>query len=223
MDTSLQQKKTWCDGIFLRKEAQFMNNNSNFFKEKPVMKKLRRTLPIILLSFVILEIFAVSGHAKKLATPLEPTVAVTGAIKILPDGTTTDPSNVRVQFIDSSLGSLAGLSFPANADRSPALYTVIMRPGPPDTLERRLRFYYCAHPDHSLTDLRCQDPEGHEDYYYCLNLHYGQTEGKGRGDLNHLTFPVGTKWSIGWKVAPDPSAPIAEGTLSIKTTYDVIK
>ena len=186
------------------------------------MRKVRKTLPIVLATFAILGMLAVSGHAKK-PTPSTPIIQVTGAIMILPDGTTTDATNVRVRFDDDSFGALKGHSFPANADRSPALYTVIMRLGPPDTVDRWLRFYYCASPDHSPTDLRCQDPEGHSAYYYCLNLHDGQTAGKGRGDLNHLTFPVGTSWSIGWKVAPDPNIPVAEGTLTIETTYDVIE
>ena len=187
------------------------------------MRKVRKSLLTVLPAFTVLGMLAVSSHAKKPAPPTEPTVAVNGAIKILPDGTTTDPANVRVQFVDESFDRfdwLAGKSFPANADRSPALYTVIMRAGPPDTLDRRLRFYFCAHPSHSETDLRCQDPEAHSDYYYCLNLLNGKTTGKGRGDLNHLTFPIGTRWTIGWK---KDNSTVASGELTIETTYDVIR
>jgi len=196
------------------------------------MRKPRRRLPIILPAMTILGIMAVSGHAKK-PTPSAPIIQVVGGIKILPDGTTSDPSYVRVRFLDSSFNEdpltapWAGLSFPANADRSPALYTIIMRAGPPDTLDRWLRFYFCAHPSHQegtgTDDLRCQDPEGHSAYYYCLNLQDGQTTAKGRGDLNHLTFPAGTLWSVGWKAAADPSVAVTSGHLVTETTYDVIR
>ncbi len=187
------------------------------------MRKVRKTLPIVLPAFAILGMLAVSGHAKK-PTPSVPTIQVVGGIKIVPEGTTTDATNVRVEFLDSSFApfpSFAGKSFPANADRSPALYTVIMRAGPPDTLDRRLRFYFCAHPSHQQTtdDLRCQYPAEHSDYYYCLNLLEGQTTAKGRGDLNHLTYPVDTVWSIGWKV---DNGAVASGTLDTETTYDVL-
>ena len=124
------------------------------------MRKLRRTPPIVLTASVILGLLAVSGHAKK-PTPSVPLIQVVGGIKILPDGTTTDPASVRVRFDDGSFapfGWVAGKSFPANADRSPALYTVIQSAGTPDTLDRRLKFYFCAHPSHQkgegLNDLR---------------------------------------------------------------------
>ena len=186
------------------------------------MRKVRRTLPIVLTASVIVGVLAIAGHAKK-PTPSVPTIQVVGGIKIVPDGPTTDATNVRVEFLDSSFGSpWAGKSFPANADRSPALYTVIMSPGAPDTLDRRLRFYFCAHPDHQETtdDLRCQYPSEHSDYYYCLNLLDGQTTAKGRGDLNHLTYLAGTVWSIGWKVN---NSAVASGHLVTETTYDVIR
>jgi hypothetical protein len=192
------------------------------------MRKVRRTLPIVLTVSVISGLLAVAGQAKKPALSV-PIIQVVGGIMVLPEGTTTDPTNVRVAFVDSSFGALAGKSFPANADPdySPGLHAVLMRVGPPDTQETWLRFRYCAHPSHQegrgIDDRRCQDPEGHSAYYYCLNLHDAQTAGKGRGDLDHLTFPPGTSWSIGWKAAPDPSVPVAEGTLAIETTYDVIR
>ncbi len=191
------------------------------------MRKIRKTLPIVLPAFAILGILAVSGHAKK-PTPSVPLIQVVGGIKIVPEGTTTDATNVRVQFLDSSFNDdpltapWATLSFPANADRSPALYTVIMRAGPPDTLDRWLRFYFCTG-DHPEGTLRCDVPAHSPNFYYCLNLHNGQTTAKGRGDLNHLTFPAGTLWSIGWKAAADPNVAVASGRLVTPTTYDVIR
>ena len=186
------------------------------------MRKVRRTLPVVLPALAILGLLAVSSQARR-PTPPPPTIQVVGGIKILPNGTTTDPTNVRVQFDDESFVTgcplWAGKSFPANADRSPALYTVIMRAGPPDTLDRRLRFYFCAHPSHTDQELRCQDPTEHSDYYYCLNLLDGQTTGKGRGDLNHLTYPPGTFWNIGKKVVDGSTVP--QGNLVTETTYDV--
>jgi hypothetical protein len=180
------------------------------------MKKLRRNLPIILAAITILGMLVVTGHAKRPTAPPEPTVTVTGAIEILPDGSTTDPANVRVQFVDSSFGPLAGKSFPANADHSPALYTVIMKV-PADPVDKALRFYYCAHASHSETDLRCQDPEGHKDSYYCLTLHYGESGKKGIGNLNHLTFPKDTWWTISPKTDLGTGT---EGYLKTKATYD---
>ena len=193
------------------------------------MKKLRRTLPIILSAFAILGTLAVSGHAKKPAPPPVPTlVEVTGAIKVEPDGT-GDPEGIQVTFVDSSLLSYVyphddatqGPVFISNPDRAshgqPSLYVVRIA----GSMRTSLRFWYCAHKDHVGTeDLLCEDPVGHENYYYCLTIGHGITQTKRPGNFDHVTFPVGSPWSISSK---ETMSVVKEGTLSIKTTYDVVE
>jgi hypothetical protein len=188
------------------------------------MRKVRKTLSIVVAASAILVMLAVAGHAKKPAPPAEPTIQVLGGIMVLPEGTTTDATNVRVRFADDSFGRfdwLAGKSFPANADRSPALHAINQYTG---TEDRRLKFYFCADPSHQgetgEDDLRCQDPERHSAHYYALNLHDGQTTVKGRGGLDHLIFPPGTLWTISSKV---DNSTVAQSNLVTETTYDVIQ
>jgi len=192
------------------------------------MKKLRRTLPIILPAFAILGTLAVSGHAKKPVRPPVPTsVEVTGAIKIEPYGQ-GDPAGVQVRFVDSSLLSYVyphdkatqGPVFISNPDRAshrqPSLYVV--RAG---RMLNALKYYYCAHEDHKgSTDLICNDDEHSPDYYYCLAIGHGITQTKRPGNFDHVTFPVGSPWEISWKV---DNSTVAEGTLSVETTYEVIE
>lgn len=198
-------------------------------KEKSVMKNLRRTLPIILSAVAILGTLAVSGHAKKPApSPVPTLVEVTGAIKIKPNGQ-GDPARVQVEFVDPSLltyvyphdDATQGPVFISNPDRQshrqPSLYVIRIA----GSMQTSLRYWYCTHKDHVGTeDLLCEDPVGHENYYYCLTIGHGITQTKHPGNYDHVIFPVGSPWSISSK---ETLSVVKEGTISIETTYDVIE
>ena len=69
------------------------------------MRKVRRTLPIVLGALIVLGILAAAGHAKRpTPPPPEPTlVKVTGGIEIQSADHTADATSARVAFIDPSL------------------------------------------------------------------------------------------------------------------------
>jgi hypothetical protein len=185
-------------------------------KEKPVMRRVRKTLQIVLPAFVILAILAASGHAKKPTPPPEPTVAVTGVIE-----GTGDPKAIRVTF-DESLAyeypgekATQGPVFVSNPDYSPSLDIVFAVPG----MRNRLRYYYCVHKDHEDSDeLICNDASHSPDYYYVLWIFDGISQTKNPRDTDHLVFPVGSRWQIGWK---KDNSTVDSGTLSTETRYDV--
>jgi hypothetical protein len=186
-------------------------------KEKPVMRKVRKTLPIFIPAFAILGILVVSVHAKKPSPPPEPTVTVTGVIE-----GTGDPKAIRVTF-DESLAyeypgedATRGPVFISNPDYPPSLHIAFYVPR-----TKVLRYYYCAHKDHVHSpDLICKDASHSPYYYYCLEIIGGITQKKGLNDTDHVVFPVGSPWRISWKY---DNSTIAEGTLSVETTYDVIE
>ena len=179
------------------------------------MKKLRRTLPIILATSAILGILAVSGHAKKPSPPPEPTVTVAGVIS-----GTGDPSAIQVTF-DGSLAyeypddSTKGLVFISSPDYPPSLQTVWNAPR-----QTNLRYFYCTHEDHEgMPDLLCTDASHDPDYYYGLEIRDGIPNHKSHHRADQVTFPVGSLWRIwkkGWSV-------VAQGTLDIETTYHITK
>jgi len=181
------------------------------------MKKVRKTLPIVITAFTILGILSVSGHAKKPSPPPEPTVTVTGAIQ-----GTGDPEAIRVTF-DESLAyeypgddATQGPEFISNPDYPPSLKIFISTP----TTTKELRYYYCTHNSHaSSDDLICDDPTHSPDYYFCLLIGGGISQKKGR-PFDHVVFPVDSPWNISWK--KDDSI-VASGRLSIETKFDVIK
>ena len=183
------------------------------------MKKLRRTLPIILPAFAFLGTLAVSSHAKKPVRPPEPTwVKVTGAIT--GEG---DPQAISVTFDDSLAyayppGCMQGPVFISNPDRTRSLY-VIRIAGP---MRTALRYYYCAHEDHEgSADLVCNNEEHNPDYYYCLTIGHGITQKKKpSANFDHVTFAVGSPWEISWKVG---STVVKKGKLRTAVTYDVVE
>ena len=189
------------------------------------MRKVKRTLPIVLPAFAILGILAVAGYAGKPA-PVWPTlVQVTGGIEILPDGT-GNPRAVRVHFADASIdfppsGSdcTTGREFISNPDYSPWM--------PPDTPSlsvtgtspnKTLGYFYCAHKDHEVPTLsRCELRTEHADYYYCLVILGGRVQKTGA-----VVFPTGSGWMIN-KKTPEPGSTVAQGTLGAPVTYKVIR
>jgi hypothetical protein len=183
------------------------------------VKRLRRNLPLILLAVAILGMITVSGHAKKPAPPPVPTsVEVTGPIQ-----GTGDPNAIRVTFDDSlaytyPAGCTQGPVFISNPDRTRSLY-VINIAGP---MRKALRYYYCAHEDHENSiHLICNNDEHNPNYYHCLTIGHDITKNKNpNADFDHVIFPTGSPWGISWKY---DNSTVAEGTLSIETTYDVIE
>jgi hypothetical protein len=180
------------------------------------MRKVRKTLPIILPAFAILGILAVSGHARKPTPPPEPTVSVTGAITAY-----GDPKAIRVTFLDESLltckyegDATQGPQFLSNPDNPPSLKIILSAPP-----GKHLRYYYCAH-THDTADFICNDASHSPYYYYCLTISGGITQKKNPSDTDHVVFPEGSPWSISWK---NDNSTVAEGTLSMPVTYEVIK
>ncbi len=197
------------------------------------MRKVRRTLPIVLPALVILGILAVAGHAGKPTPPPLPTsVKLTGGIEIQSADNTGDPTRVRVKFIDSSLRIpypitdpetyTTGQEFISNPDYS------YSPPMPPDTpslsvtdtsANKTLAYFYCAnilHQGKGTAELRCEI-EGHADYYYCLVLLGGRLQKTGA-----VVFPTGSSWMIN-KKTPLPGINVARGTLGAPVTYQVIQ
>lgn len=177
------------------------------------MKKVRKTLPIVIPAFAILGILSVSGHAKKPSPPPEPTVTVSGGIE--GEG---DPAMIRITFTDSSFEGVytQNSSFISNPDYPPSLKIFI---GTPATT-KELRYYYCTHNSHADSDdLICNDPTHSPDYYFCLLIGGGISQKKGRA-FDHVVFPVGSPWNISWK--KDDSI-VASGRLRIETKFDFIK
>jgi len=193
------------------------------------MRKVKRTLPIVLPAFAILGILAVAGYAGKPA-PVWPTlVQVTGGIEILPDGT-GNPRAVRVHFADASIdfppsGSdcTTGREFISNPDYSHS------PPMPPDTpslsvtgtsANKTLAYFYCAnilHQGKGAADLRCELSAEHADYYYCLVLLGGRLQKTGA-----VVFPTGGSWMIN-KKTPSPGSTVARGILGTPVTYQVLQ
>jgi len=193
------------------------------------MRKVRRTLPIVLAASVVLGILAVAGHAgKPTPQPVPSSVEVTGAIEIEPDGI-GDPAGVQVTFLDPSLltyvypqvEATQGPVFISNPDRQshgqPSLYVVRIA----GSMQTSLKYYYCAHSSHvGSGDLIC-NKTSHSLYYYCLTIGHGITQEKSpTADFDHVTFPAGSPWEISSKV---DNAVVKKGTLSIETTYDVMQ
>jgi hypothetical protein len=205
-------------------------NITTTFKEKPVMKKLRRILPVSFCALVILVILSVSGHAGKPTRPPVPTsVEVTGAIQIEPDGI-GNPAGIQVRFLDPSLltyvypqiEATQGPVFISNPDRQsqgqPSLYVVRVA----GSMQTSLRYYYCVHISHvGSRESICNTTSHSPDYYYCLTIGHGIMQTKNpTTDFDHVLFPVGSPWEISWKV---DNKVVKKGTLSIEATYDVIE
>lgn len=183
------------------------------------MKKVRKTLPIVIPAFAILGILAVSGHAKKPSPLPEPTVTVTGAIE-----GTGDPEAIRVTFDESLVyeypgdDATQGPVFISNPDYPPSLKIVLSASAPPRG--KYLKYYYCVHKDHvGSTELKCSEASHSPDYYYCLEIHGGISQKKGRA-FDHVVFPVDSPWNISWK--KDDSIVVSD-RLKIETKFDVIK
>lgn len=183
------------------------------------MKK-QRTLRIILPAFAILGRLAVSDHDRKPARPPEPTVTVTGAI-----ASTGDPAKIIVTLCDSSLLECTypddlthGPEFISNPDYPPSLRVVF---NPPNTT-KILKYHYCAHESHvGSGELICENPDEHDpDYYFCLEIGGGISQKRKGSNFDHVVFPVDSPWKISWK---KDNSIVAEGTLSIETTYDVTR
>jgi hypothetical protein len=173
------------------------------------MRKVRRTLPIVLTALAILGLLAVSSHASK-PSPGKPVPIVTVAGGIVGTG---DPAKIRVTFADTSFGLFhpESPSFISNPDGSLRISFK-----PPDTTAKILTYYYCIHPTHVDTeDLICQNPVEHNDYYYCLQIFGGIADKK--GDNDHVTFLHGSRWEITQKKAPRGWA--ADGTLINEVQY----
>jgi hypothetical protein len=194
--------------------------------EKPVMRKVRRTLRIVLPALVIVGILAVAGPAGKPTPRPAPTlVKVTGAIQIEPHGV-GDPEGVQVRFFDSSLltceypgdDATQGPVFISNPDKQPSLYVTNVA----GSMQKSLRFRYCAHKSHiGSADSICTDTSHDPAYYYCLTIGHGVTQAKNRNaEFDHVTFPIGSPWEISSKV---DDTVVKRGTLAIATTYDVIE
>jgi hypothetical protein len=188
-------------------------NISTTIKEKPVMRKVRKTLSIVILAFAILGILVVSVHAKKPSPRPEPTVTVSGGIE--GEG---DPAMIRITFADSSFEDVypQNSSFISNPDYPPSLKIFI---GTPATT-KELRYYYCTHNSHADSDdLICDDPTHSPDYYYCLLIGGGISKKKGR-PFDHVVFPVDSPWNISWK---KDNSIVASGTLNTETAYDLVQ
>jgi|GEM_PF-2482380 len=198
------------------------------------MRKVRRTLPIVLPASMILGMLAVAGHAgKPLPPPLPTSVKLTGGIEIQATNNTGDPTRVRVKFIDSSLRIpypitdpetyTKGQEFISNPDYS------YSPPMPPDTpslsvtgtsANKTLAYFYCAnilHEGKGATDLRCGLSAEHADYYYCLVISGGKAQKTGV-----VVFPTGSNWMIN-KKTPSPGSTVAQGTLGAPVTYKVMQ
>jgi hypothetical protein len=177
------------------------------------MRKVRKTLPIVIPAFAILGILAVSSHAKKPTPPPEPTVTVTGAIE-----GTGNPKAIRITFVDSELVAVypdrSPCWFISNPDYPPSLK--IINSAPPC---KHLRYYYCTG-DHNENDLICTNPSHDPDDYYCLTISDGITQKKNPNDTDHVFFPAGRPWQISWK---KDNSIVASGTIGIDTTYILSK
>ena len=178
------------------------------------MRKVRKTLPIVIPAFAILGILAVSGHAKKPSpSPSEPTVAVTGGIE--GEG---NPAMIRVTFADSSFEpfGLQNSSFISNPDYPPSLRTLLDTTGP----TKILKYYYCTHESHASSDFLICDEPSHDPYnYFCLLIGGGISQKKG-SPFDHVVFPKESPWYISCK---KDNSIVASGILSTETRYDVIK
>jgi hypothetical protein len=177
------------------------------------MRKVRRTLPIVLTAFAILVILTVAGHAGKPAPekPVPTRVAVTGGI----EGTGT-PAAIRVTFADSSFaGACPGApSFISNPD---APLTIIAAGGN----SRTLMHCYCIHPDHLPNETVCNQIPSHYPYYYCLWIFGGAQQRKSTS--GEVVFPAGSSWQINSKVPPPPGNDLYHGTLDSEVRYNVTR
>lgn len=191
------------------------------------MRKVTRTLPIVLPALMTLGLLAVTGRAGKPAPSMPTWVKLTGGIKIESADNTGDPTRVRVTFVDRSINFVPDPHFPdyttgqfiSNPDYSPWL--------PPDTpslwvattgKDRTLQYFFCAnnlHAGKGTDDLRCEI-SAHADYYYCLVISGGKVQKTGA-----VVFPTGSSWQINKKQNPQGS--FAHGTLSMPVTYEVIR
>lgn len=200
------------------------------------MRKVRRTLPIVLTALAILGILAAAGHAKKPTPPPEPQptlVKVAGGIQIQAENNTADPTSARVKFVDPSLCITypgitppqqdpdtynQGPEFVSNPDQdrtppdTPSLW-VVGAPG-----NSTLHYFYCAHKDH------VDQPESvcsgeHADYYYCLMILGGRKQKTGE-----VVFPVGSNWMINSKIPDqDGNVTVAQGALTMPVTFKVVQ
>jgi hypothetical protein len=170
------------------------------------MRKVRRTLPIVLPALAILGLLAVAGHAAKPVPPV-PKVSVTGGIV----GTGT-PTAIRVTFADSSFATAypGARSFISNPD---APLTIIAAGGN----SRTLMYCYCTNSNHPPGALSCTD-SSHDPDYYCLWIHGGVQQRKSTS--GEVVFPAGSSWQINSKV---PKGFFASGTLSSEVIYQVLE
>jgi hypothetical protein len=190
-------------------------NRKTIAKEKPVMRKVRNTLPIVLPALVILGMLAVAGHAGKPVPPV-PTVTVSGGIE-----GTGNPKATRITFADLSFRDSYPQpdgkpvpSFPSNPD---APLTISAAGGNRKTL----MYCYCVHPDHlSSNETVCSHDQtpSHDPYYYCLWIHGGVQQQKSTS--GEVVFPVGSPWYINSKAEMKT---VAQGTLLTPVAYKVLE
>jgi len=197
-------------------------NPTTTVKEKPVMRKVRRVLPIILAALAILGVLAVAGHAGKPSSPPglskpEPTkVQLTGGLVGI-----GAPTAIRVTFVDDSFGyEEENRTFMSNPDYPPSL--TITGPG---GNTKTLRYYYCTaghEGDPDMCNALSLDPpeDGtvHNDYYYCLQILGGNATKKSTN--GEVVFPVGSAWRISSKAT---MSVVAQGTLGEEVTYTVVE
>lgn len=181
------------------------------------MRKVRVVLPSVATVAVIVGTLAVSGHAKKPASPPgqsrpEP-ILVSVAGGIAGEG---NPYAIRVAFVDDSFGDLTG-PYVSNPDYPPSLKVT-----GPGRVNKRLRYYYCDGL-HDASETMCENSGHDPDHYKCLAIYDG-TEDKRTG---LVTFPAGSSWRITQKVVSDTGQVsgklFAEGTLVAPVTYEVLE
>ena len=169
------------------------------------MERARAISRIILLSFLVTGMFALSGRANKPERPpgqSKPVpVSVTGGI--MGEG---DARHMQVTFADSSFGD-SPKTYVANPDGP--LEVLGVRKGP-----RTLRYYYCDACSPDGLDC-CDDPAHDPSDYYALFIYGGTLQGKGNN--TEIVFPAGSEWQIRSK---DPyGAVAATGYLVDAVTY----
>jgi hypothetical protein len=175
------------------------------------MRKVRNTLSIVIPAFAILGILAVSGHAKKPSPPPEPTVTVTGAIRV-----TFDKSLAYDYPGEDATGDQVFIS---NPDYPPSLHIALNSYRDAPHIRKDLTYYYCAG-QHDAGESICNNQSHDPYYYYCLVISGGITQNKNPNFTDHVVFPVDSPWCISWKY---DNSTVVSGRLKKETTYDVIE